>query len=100
MGYLNCKCGAIIELKTGVEEYEKALLDKAFLSENLPKLLEQLSGLGASPFVSEDAAKLDFLLHEVHKASASVVFCNSCGRLWLDGESTGKYVPYVKETDA
>lgn len=100
MGHLNCKCGAAIELKTGVEEYEKVLLNKAFLSENLPNLLEQLPNIGTSPFVSQDAANLDFLLKEIDKESASVVFCNNCGRLWLNEKSTEKYVSYLKETDA
>ena len=97
MGHLNCKCGAAIELKTGVEEYEKVLLNKAFLSEKLPDLLPQFSNIEASPFVSQDAAKLDLLLREIDNASASVVICNNCGRLWLEEISTGKLVPYVKE---
>lgn len=97
MGHLNCKCGAAIELKTGVEEYEKVLLNKAFLSEKLPDLLSQLSNIEASPFVSQAAAKIDFLLQEIDNASASVLICNNCGRLWLDEKSSGKFVPYVKE---
>ncbi|MCF2872997.1 hypothetical protein L0664_18180 [Octadecabacter sp. G9-8] len=96
MGHLNCKCGAVIELKTGVEEYEKVLLNNDFLGEKLPDLLAQLFNIEASPFVSQDAAKPDFLLQEIGNASASVVFCNSCGRLWLHEKSKGKHVPYVK----
>ena len=100
MGHLNCKCGAVIELKTGVEQYERIILNKAFLSEKLPNLLTQLSSIEAPPFVSQDAARLDFLLREIDNASTSVVFCNHCGRYWIHEKSAGKYVPYVKEADA
>lgn len=100
MGHLNCKCGTVIELKTGVEKYEKLLLDRVFLSEKLPSLLMQLSKIEASPFVSQSAARLDFLLQEIDNASTSVVFCNDCGRLWLHDKSTGKYVPYGREANA
>ena len=99
MGHLNCKCGASIKLKTSVEEHEKVLLDKSFLAEQLPDLIEQLPNIEASLFVSQNDAKLDFLLQKIDNASVSVVFCNNCNRLWLHQKTTNKYISYEKDSD-
>lgn len=87
MPKFGCKCGCVMNLSTGWESYELALIPE--------KNIEEISCL----LESNEALDVDGFFERIDKDRVGVLRCPQCERLWLETES-GVYQSYVKEVES
>ena len=98
MARFGCTCGADILLKTGEEPHDAMLIPTRVMIRDFPDATELTDVEGSPPWVSKLDAQLDAARAVIYRSSRKVVFCDTCGRLWLQNEGSDRYQAYVPDT--
>lgn len=80
-----CRCGYVMTLSLGCEEYELSLIPE----ENIEDLIVTLD--------QEKQLTADQFIEKIDSKRIKILRCPQCERLWLQNED-GSYNSYIKET--